>query len=275
MNLTSNYINTNSIKVHYSRTGGNKPPLILSHGITDNGLCWVPIARDLEEFFDIIMVDARGHGLSESPPTGYSVETMAKDLIGLIEGLDLDRPILMGHSLGGQISARTASLAPHLVDKLILEDPAFNSGIPLVPHFISKQVMKFLLTRMLINPLKDLSPDEIQAKCKKDNPKWSEDEILHWTDSKVQLLQKNPNQMIGSLTKSRPKKWGRIVTGIECPVLLIISEKGMTKKKVAIELTENIWKNSEFVEIKNAGHNIRRENSVDFMKAVKGFLAIE
>ncbi|MFX1286768.1 MAG: alpha/beta fold hydrolase [Promethearchaeota archaeon] len=261
--------------MHYSRTGGNKPPLILSHGITDSGLCWVPIARDLEEFFDIIMVDARGHGLSESPPTGYSVETMVKDLIGLIKGLELDRPILMGHSMGAQISARTASLAPHLVDKLILEDPAFNSGIPLVPHFIFKRVMKFLLARMLINPLKDLSPDEIQAKCKKDNPKWSEDEILHWTDSKVQFLQKNPIQMIGSLTKSMPKNWGKMVTGIECPVLLIISDKGMTKKEVAIELTEKIWKNSEFVEIKNAGHNIRRENSVDFMKAVKGFLAIE
>ena len=61
----------NGIRVHYTQTGGGLPPLILLHGITDNGLCWTRVARTLEEEWDLSMPDARGHGLSEAPDTGH------------------------------------------------------------------------------------------------------------------------------------------------------------------------------------------------------------
>ncbi|MCA6319719.1 alpha/beta fold hydrolase, partial [Phenylobacterium sp.] len=48
----------------YHRTGGDGPPLVLSHGLTDNGLCWTRLAEALAPDFDIIMLDARGHGAS-------------------------------------------------------------------------------------------------------------------------------------------------------------------------------------------------------------------
>lgn len=50
---------TNQINMHYTRTGGNKPPLILLHGLTGNGACWTPVAKELENDYDIIMPDAR------------------------------------------------------------------------------------------------------------------------------------------------------------------------------------------------------------------------
>lgn len=49
----------NGIRIHYYRTGGDKPPLVLSHGATDNGLCWVRLTRALESEYDVIMPDAR------------------------------------------------------------------------------------------------------------------------------------------------------------------------------------------------------------------------
>src|SRR4029079_7250210 len=86
----------NGITIHYSRTGGadggGKPPLVLSHGATDNGLCWTRVARDLESDFDVIMPDARGHGLSDAPEQGYSSAEHAADLAGLIRALGLERP---------------------------------------------------------------------------------------------------------------------------------------------------------------------------------------
>ena len=68
----SNQVKTNGITLHYHRTGGDKPPLVLAHGITDTGLCWIRAAQVLQEVFDIIMVDARGHGHSDKPERGYS-----------------------------------------------------------------------------------------------------------------------------------------------------------------------------------------------------------
>jgi hypothetical protein len=52
-------VETNGIRLHYTRTGGLAPPLVLAHGVTDSGLCWTPIAEALAADYDVIMVDAR------------------------------------------------------------------------------------------------------------------------------------------------------------------------------------------------------------------------
>src|SRR3954451_3929160 len=46
---------TNGITLHYTRTGGDKPPLVLAHGFSDDGLCWTPVAEALEADYDIVM----------------------------------------------------------------------------------------------------------------------------------------------------------------------------------------------------------------------------
>jgi pimeloyl-ACP methyl ester carboxylesterase len=71
---------TNGIRMHYYRTGGDKPQVVLAHGFSDSGLCWTPVARELEADYDVIMIDARGHGLSEAPTSGYSPKNMGADL---------------------------------------------------------------------------------------------------------------------------------------------------------------------------------------------------
>src|SRR6188472_332149 len=121
-------VHANGIAIHYTRTGGAKPPVVLSHGLTDNGACWTRVARALENDYDLIMPDARGHGQSEAPEHGYRTEDRAADLIGLIEQLQLDRLALIGHSMGGESSAMAAARITHLLRAVILEDPAFASG---------------------------------------------------------------------------------------------------------------------------------------------------
>src|SRR5262249_12483923 len=57
--------------IHYLRTGGSGPPLILLHGLIGNRACWSPVARCLEADFDVVMPDARRHGKSSTPLHGY------------------------------------------------------------------------------------------------------------------------------------------------------------------------------------------------------------
>ena len=47
----------NGLTLHYTRTGGAKPPVVLAHGFSDDGLCWTPVAEALEADFDVVMVD--------------------------------------------------------------------------------------------------------------------------------------------------------------------------------------------------------------------------
>src|SRR5262245_46476982 len=96
----TNFVETDTIKLHYTRTGGSKPPMILLHGLTDLGRCWEPVAGVLQGYYDVIMVDARGHGLSGVPETDYAWLSHAEDVRRVIEGLQLEKPIVMGHSMG-------------------------------------------------------------------------------------------------------------------------------------------------------------------------------
>ena len=80
---------SNGIRLHYYRTGGDKPPVVLCHGWSDYGLSWSVIARALEPDYDVIMVDARGHGLSDAPESGYASEDHAADIAGVIQALGL------------------------------------------------------------------------------------------------------------------------------------------------------------------------------------------
>src|SRR5947209_20441227 len=105
-------IGANGIRIHYYRTGGQKPPAVLAHGATDDGLCWTRLARVLESEYDVIMPDARGHGLSEAPETGYTSEDRAADIAGLIEALRLDKPAIGGHSMGGSTAFYVAANYP-------------------------------------------------------------------------------------------------------------------------------------------------------------------
>src|SRR5512135_1303492 len=87
-------------KFHYYRTGdGSQPALVLAHGFSDNGMCWLPVARDLEAEYDVILPDARGHGKSQRVHPGEWVDHAA-DLAGIIQAMGLDRPIIGGHSMG-------------------------------------------------------------------------------------------------------------------------------------------------------------------------------
>src|SRR5260370_12772927 len=108
-NWMSGVSNGNGVNIRFLRTGGCKPPVVLLHGLTGNGACWIPLARALEGEYDVVMPDARGHGNSSTPLNGYRYEDHASDVAGLIQGLGLSTPVLLGHSMGGITAAVIAS----------------------------------------------------------------------------------------------------------------------------------------------------------------------
>ncbi len=111
----------NGIRHHYYRTGGEKPALLLLHGFNEYGLTWLRVAKELEQDYDIIMVDARGHGRSDGIASGFSSNLLVEDAAGVISGLKLDRPRIIGLSQGGSTVLRLAATYPELVHSFIFE----------------------------------------------------------------------------------------------------------------------------------------------------------
>src|SRR5690349_17724209 len=110
----SEVIQINGLRLHYTRTGadasGQKPPLVLAHGFSEDGLVWTALAEQLEDKYDVIMPDARGHGQSDPAETGLGTAELASDLHGIISALGLDKPAVLGHSMGGMTTFALAGL---------------------------------------------------------------------------------------------------------------------------------------------------------------------
>ena len=76
-------VKLSDMTMHYTRTGGDKPTLVLAHGFSDNGMCWLPVAQELSASYDVVLPDARGHGLSSRVEPGQTANRGA-DLAAFI-----------------------------------------------------------------------------------------------------------------------------------------------------------------------------------------------
>jgi pimeloyl-ACP methyl ester carboxylesterase len=110
------------VKIQLAVWEGKGKRILCVHGITANCRFWDRLASALAPHHRLIAMDLRGRGLSDKPPTGYSIKHHCKDIAALMDDLGLERPVLMGHSLGAFISLVFAAQYPERVDRLILVD---------------------------------------------------------------------------------------------------------------------------------------------------------
>ncbi len=263
------YVAANGLRFHYWRTGGDKPSVVLCHGFSDNGLCWLPVARALEADYDVIMLDARGHGLSDAPEDGYTTEDRAADLAACIRALGLEKPAVLGHSMGGATAAYAAYKYPELIGKALLEDPAWWDDNPHQPMTEEERQTFVEERRAGILAQKSKSREALMAQCRKDCPAWAEEELGNWAISKQQM---SP-YVIGIFEQQRPP-WREMVAEIRCPVLLITAnvERGAIVTPPMAEEAARIAPHLQVAPIPTAGHNVRREDFPAYMAAVKAFL---
>jgi pimeloyl-ACP methyl ester carboxylesterase len=112
----------NGVKIQLALWKGKGKEIFCIHGLTANCRCWDLIASSLSPRHKVIAMDLRGRGLSDSPSSGYSVKHHCRDILSVMDDLNLERPVLMGHSLGAFISLVFAAQHPKRVDRLILVD---------------------------------------------------------------------------------------------------------------------------------------------------------
>src|SRR3954452_5529526 len=166
---------TNGITLHYTRTGGDKPPLVLAHGFSDDGRCWTPVAEALEADYDIVMVDARGHGRSAAPASGYGSREMADDLAGAIAALGLRRPAILGHSMGAALTLVLAGIYPDVPGAILLEDPPARWTMPRDESVFSAEWLAQRQTQM--NGYQSKTREELIAAQRAATPWWSDGEL--------------------------------------------------------------------------------------------------
>jgi pimeloyl-ACP methyl ester carboxylesterase len=120
------YAEVNGINLYYE-THGSGRPLVLLHGGLGSGEMFAPILPAVAERHQVILPDLQGHGRTADIDRPIDIRLMADDIAALIDHLGLDRPDVVGYSLGGGVAFFTASKYPDKIGKLVMASAHINS----------------------------------------------------------------------------------------------------------------------------------------------------
>ncbi len=249
----------NEISIHYLRTGGNKPPLIALHGLIGSGACWTPLVRYLEDDYDVVMPDARGHGQSSAPPHGYLHQDLAKDVVGLIEGLGLANPVILGHSMGGMTAAVAACQLGAAIRAVILADPTFISPERQREVYESNVLEQH---RQLLKSTKDALLADLRFR----HPHRSSELLECMADARLATK-------VGAfevLTPPNPD-YRELVSHIRVPILLVTGENGVVSIDIAKDL-QTLNHRLRHEQMPGAGHGLPYDRPDSLAVAVQSFL---
>ncbi len=108
------YVFINGLRFHYLDWGGDGPPLVLLHGLASNAHIWDRVAPLLARRFRVVALDQRNHGLTDPAEDGFDFAAITADLLAFINTLNLERPLLVGHSWGAGTVLHYAAARPAL-----------------------------------------------------------------------------------------------------------------------------------------------------------------
>lgn len=276
----------------------DKPPVILLHGWADSAWSMDCVARPLSDRYRVISLDMRGHGHSDRGP--YNMINLIGDLRGVIETLELEGPLIMGHSLGGQVSAQLSGLYPELPAGLVLIE-----GVGPPPHRLAQSdpdLMERQFARTQVErtrravgqrPLADvaaaadrlrsahplLDEDRVQLLAR-ENTVATDDGRLVWRFDPT-----SRDWFNGHSQAVAAQRW----RGITCPVLVVNGSDSFDRywrfisdspedfpeplAGAALEQRLANFKDVRYVEIEGAGHMLPYDKPDELNRAIDGFLA--
>jgi pimeloyl-ACP methyl ester carboxylesterase len=224
-----------------------------------SGVCWTPLARALEGEFDVVMPDARGHGGSSAPDHGYRYDDLASDVDGLVRGLGLSRPVVLGHSMGGMTAAVVASRGAGTIRGVILVDPTFLS--PERQREVADSDVADQHRRVL-----GLQKADLVAQARARHPR----RALELVELQAEARLKTCIAAFDVLTPPNPD-YRDLMTKIDVPSLLVIGDDPVVTLEMATEL-RGLNARVRIEQIANAGHGLPFEQPARLGEVVTSFL---
>lgn len=218
----TDYLNAGGMNVHVRVSGSDTlAAVILLHGLGSSLHTWEPWARSLSKNFRVVRYDLPGFGLTGADPSGdYSEARGIEVLAALMDGLGIQRAVLVGNSMGGRLAWNFAAQFPQRVDKLVLispdgyESPGYVYGKrPEVPAFV--RMMRYVLPKSFLRM--NLLP------AYADPSRLTVETVDRYYD--LLLAPGVRDGMIGRMEQTVLVPPGPVLQRIEAPTLLLWGEK--------------------------------------------------
>jgi pimeloyl-ACP methyl ester carboxylesterase len=284
------FFRSGTLRIHF-RDWGNATaqPLILVHGLRDHSHSFDDLARSLMDHYHVLALDLRGHGDSETTPY-YSFGHFVLDLRNLVRALRLEQPVLIGHSMGGEVVAHYSGCFPDVPSRVVIIE-----GLGPPPPDMQEEVRWTIdafarIDRAFTGPpgLKDL--DAAYRRLRERNPRLPESKahelaLLGTRAREDGMLEWKFDAMLTTMSITGPFSleynlalWQRIAA----PTLIVHgAESGefWRSKPGAIYLEPDDlarrlagFRGGRFIEIAGAGHMVHFDRLRELVTAIREFL---
>jgi len=262
------------MRFHYLDWGNaGRHPILFLHGGGLNAHTWDLVCLMLRDSYHCLALDQRGHGDSEWEPTAdYRFEAQVADVAGFIQKLKLNRPLVVGHSMGGFAAMGYAIEHAATMAGMVLVDIAPElefTGSSRIRDFISQDreldsVDAFIEKALAFNPRRNR---ELLRRSLLHN--------LRQLPSGRWTWKHDPNRMSGDFEKERTERVQHInnsAANITCPVLVMRGDRSDVLSDSAAEKFASSVPNGRWIKVANAGHTIQGDNPRALLEALWPFI---
>ena len=254
------------MKLFYRKYGSAKQNLIILHGLFGMSDNWVGIGRKLSENFTVVIPDLPNHGNSPDCDD-FSFENMVKSLDDLMDDLQIENPIILGHSMGGKLAMKYSEIGKRTIKKLIVVDISMRNNTIREEHLaIIDSINNTNLD--ICNSVQDV---EIQLRInlphnhlvlfvlknvKRENGK------LHWKLN-LQGIEPKLSSIVSGFS---------VNTTFSNPCLFVRGQKSDYIQDEDLPLIKKSFPMAQFETIAQAGHWVHADNPIDFFVVIFRFL---
>ncbi|HEV2511978.1 MAG TPA: alpha/beta fold hydrolase [Bosea sp. (in: a-proteobacteria)] len=262
MTETLHFTAGDGCRIAYQLTGGaDRPVLVLSNSIATSFHMWDGQVRTLSESFRVLRYDFRGHGKSDTPAGAYSVDRLGRDVVELLDSLEIKQAHFCGLSMGGWIGQWLAVHAPDRIGRLVLSNTAAHLG---PPSNFDAQIRAVLA-------VKDMSEtaDQFMRNWFPASMLAGPNEIVD--TFRAMVLATPPRGLAGCFAALRDNDLRRTIALIKAPTLVI---GGIDDKVTLASHSEEIAATipGARLVLMPGVHMLNVERPVEFLDAVTGFL---
>jgi pimeloyl-ACP methyl ester carboxylesterase len=275
------FISANNLNFHLLDWGGQGGWIVCLHGLASQAHIWDLVAPRLSDTFHVVAIDQRGHGLSDKPDSGYDFATIASDLDAILNALQIDRAILIGHSWGGNVALQYAVDHPDRVGGLVMIDGGFLQMGDRMDWPTAEQLLA--PPNLLGMPVARLRPGIAAFLGAAATPE-AVDAIMHNFEVRADdtvaphLSRDKHMQVVRALWEHRPSElWAHV----QCPVLLIPAVQpephdertrdSLTNKHEQIAVAEQRLKRSQTIWMADTIHDVPLQRVTELEQAVRQF----
>ena len=255
---------SNGLALAYRVSGAGRLVMFL-HPIGTRGAFWDGVVERIAERYRCITVDLRGHGDSDVPNVGFSLDDLADDAIELLRHERATDAVLVGCSLGGMVTQAIALKAPDLLAGIVLADTAYmqtpesrkvaqqraDDSLKGMPAMLESTLTRWFPPRYLA-----LNPPEVQA-CRS------------W------LLEDDPVVFSWGWEAIRDLDIGERLKDIQIPALVLRGSVDASSQRARMEAMAKLLPRSRYVEIEGAGHVAPLEQAEEFARLLVEFIERE